>query len=217
MNFQLPRESMEALAGPLGDAQAERLTEYGRAIVSASRNVNLVSRRSLESLPEHFIDSAALLKFAEPDADGLGDLGSGAGLPGVVVAILRPSVDVTLVDSRRSKVVFLKEMKRKLRLENVSVAHGRLQDLAGELELGLATARALGNLKDVLAPCLRLLATGGRLVLFKGPLWAEEAANAREIAASEGAEISRTETIELPGLGRATTFVEFHVKQGADR
>jgi 16S rRNA (guanine527-N7)-methyltransferase len=216
VSFQLPRESIETLAGPLSDAQAESLTEYGSAIISASRNVNLVSRRSLENLPEHFVDSAALLKFLEPGERGLGDLGSGAGFPGMVVAILRPSVDVTLVDSRRSKVVFLKDVKRRLQLKNVSVSHGRVQDLAGEPELGLATARALGSLEDVLAPCLRLVSGGGRLVLFKGPLWAQEAERGREIAAAEGAEITRTEAVELPGLGRATTFVEFHVKQLAD-
>jgi 16S rRNA G527 N7-methylase RsmG len=77
----------------------------------------------------------------------------------------------------------------------------------------MAVARALGQTADVRAACLRLVAPDGRLVLFKGPKWSEESEEASTIAAREGAEISRTETVALPGLGRSTTFVEFHVKQ----
>ena len=96
MDFSLPRAEMEALAGPLSTEQAALLESYGRSIIGASANVNLVSRKSLKSLPEHFIDSAALLAFADPAGGALADLGTGAGLPGLVVAILRREVRVTL-------------------------------------------------------------------------------------------------------------------------
>ncbi|MFH1690755.1 MAG: 16S rRNA (guanine(527)-N(7))-methyltransferase RsmG [Candidatus Eisenbacteria bacterium] len=205
--------NIEALAGPLTPEQSELLTAYGEAILTSSRSMNLVSRKSLGTISEHFVDAAALLAFSDPGDRDLGDLGSGAGFPGVVVAILRPAASVTLVDSRRSKVVFLKDVKRRLGLENVTVVHGRLEDLEDEVEFGLAVARALGNTEAVLAACLRLLAPGGRLVFFKGPLWGDEARQARIIAEREGAVIARTESIPLPGLDRATTFVEFHVKQ----
>ena len=216
VDFSLPRQSMEIVGGPLSDEQAELLTTYGQAILRASRDVNLVSRRTLGNLGEHFVDSAALLSFADPGQGCLGDLGSGGGFPGVVVAIMRPQASVTLVDSRRSKVVFLKDMKRRLGLGNVVVVHGRLEELGGSMQFEMATARALGSTETVLAHCLRLVAPGGRLVLFKGPLWADDAEQAYGIAAEERAEIVRTETVALPGLGRATTFVEFHVKHLAD-
>ncbi|MCK5597023.1 MAG: 16S rRNA (guanine(527)-N(7))-methyltransferase RsmG [Candidatus Eisenbacteria sp.] len=192
------------------------LTAYGQAILKASRDINVVSRRSLGSLGEHFVDSAALLSFAEPGRGSVGDLGSGAGFPGVVAAIMRPQASVTLVDSRRSKVVFLKDVKRRLGLKNVTVVHGRLEELRGRMQFSLATARALGSVEAVLASCLALVAPGGKLVLFKGPRWSLEVEQAREVAGQQGAEIGRTETIALPGLDRATTFVEFHVKQVAD-
>lgn len=216
MDFSLPRESIETVGGHLSDDQAELLTTYGRAILRASRDVNLVSRKSLGSLGEHFVDSAALVAFADLGRGSLGDFGSGAGFPGVVVAIMRPQVGVTLVDSRRSKVVFLKDMKRRLGLDNVTVVHGRLEELRGRVEFDVGTARALGSPEAVLATCLRLVAPGGKLVLFKGPLWSDEEEQAREIAAQEDAEIVRTEMVALPGLGRTTTFVEFHVKQSTD-
>ncbi len=216
VDFSLPRAAIESVGGQLSDEQAELLTGYGQGILRASRDMNLVSRRSLGKLDEHFVDSAALLSFADPGQGSFGDLGSGAGLPGIVVAIMRPQASVTLVDSRRSKVVFLKDMKKRLGLENVTVVHGRLEELDGSMQFEMATARALGSTKAVLVPCLRLVAPGGKLVLFKGPRWADEVEQARGIAAQERAEIIRTEAVALPGLDRATTFVEFHVKHLAD-
>ena len=216
MDFSLPRGSIETVVGPLSEEQAVLLTAYGQAILRASRQINVVSRRSLGSLGEHFVDSAAMLSFADPCQGSLGDLGSGAGFPGVVVAIMRPEASVTVVDSRRSKIVFLKDVKRRLGLENVTVVHGRVEELRGHMQFGLVVARALGSTKAVLASCLRLVAPGGELVLFKGPLWGEEIEGVRVVAAQEGAEIVRTRTITLPGLDRATTFVALHVKQTMD-
>ena len=216
VDFSLPRQSIETLAGRLSDEQAVLLTAYGQAILRVSRDMNVVSRGSLERLGEHFVDSAALLAFVEPGEGPAGDLGSGAGFPGVVMAIMRPEASVTLVDSRRSKVVFLKDVKRRLGLENVTVVHGRLEEMEGRMQFALAVARALGRVEAVLASCLRLVAPGGKLVLFKGPLWRDEEEQARAVAATENAEIVRTESVALPGLGRATTFVEFHVKHVRD-
>ena len=195
MDFSLPRQSIETVAGPISDEQAVLLTAYGQAILKTSRHINVVSRQSLCSLGEHMVDSAALLSFADPRQGSFGDLGSGAGFPGVVVAIMRPEVGVTLVDSRRSKIVFLKDVKRRLGLENVTVIHGRLEELRGQVQFGLVAARALGNTKAVLASCLRLVAPGGELVLFKGPLWADEIEDVRVLAEHEGAEIARTRTV----------------------
>ncbi len=216
VDFSLPRESIETVAGPLSEEQAVLLTAYGQAILRASREINVVSRRSLGSLGEHFVDSAAMLSFADPCQGSVGDLGSGAGFPGVVVAIMRPEASITLVDSRRSKIVFLKDVKRRLGLDNVTVVHGRVEELPGHMQFGLVVARALGRTKAVLASCLRLVAPGGELILFKGPLWGDEIEGARVIAAQEGAEIVRTRRITLPGLDRATTFVAFHVKPTMD-
>ena len=216
VDFLLPRKSIEAVAGPLSEEQAVLLTAYGQAILKASREMNVVSRRSLGSLGEHFVDSAALLSFAGSWEGGLGDFGSGAGFPGVVLAIMKPGEGVTVVESRRSKIVFLKDVKRRLGLDNVTVVHERLEDLRGRMEFGLGTARALGRIETVLEVCLRLIAPGGKLVLFKGPQWSEEEEEAGIIAGREGAEIVRTETVRLPGLERATTFVEFHVKHRTD-
>jgi 16S rRNA (guanine527-N7)-methyltransferase len=170
--------------------------------------VNIVSRRSLDALHEHFVDSAALLSFLEVRGDSVADLGSGAGFPGVVLAVLRPEASVTLVESRRRKVVFLKSVARELELTNLDIRHARIEELEGRASFDVAVARALDRGQTMLVSCLRLVAPSGALVLFKGPHWHAEAAEVEALAAGEGFRVARTQDVELPGLGRSTTFVE---------
>lgn len=212
MGFKCPREAIEELAGPVTGRQCDLLAAYAERIVAASRTMSVVSRGSLPRLSEHLVDSAAVLSVVDVEGRIVGDLGSGGGLPGVVVAVLRPSAEVVLVDSRRSKVAFLKGVQRELGLPNLEVVRSRLEDLGGAREFDVGLSRALGGVAQTLAPSLRLVAGDGRLVLFKGPRWREEADAARAIAARQGAFLERTTEVELPGIGRSTTFVVFHVE-----
>ena len=209
--FRLPREAVETLAGRLTDAQAARLSEYGAMLLSADRKTNLVSERDRSRLGEHMVDCAALLRAVSVE-ESLADLGSGAGLPGLVVAIARPETAVTLVEARRRKVVFLKQAVRVLSLENVAVMHARLEDVPAAERYAMAASRALGSIGKTLGASLRAMAPDGRLVLFKGPAWVDEKEEALGIAVAAGAELEREVSVELPGVGRTTTFVVFHVK-----
>jgi 16S rRNA (guanine527-N7)-methyltransferase len=212
MAFKCPVEAIESLAGSVSAHQCTLLERYAERIASAPKPLLVVSRKSLAHLDEHFVDSAAVLSVVDVDGRSVVDLGSGGGLPGVVLAVLRPAAQVTLVDSRRSKVTFLKGVQRDLELPNLEVVRGRLEDLAGVREFEVGLSRALGSIETTLAPSLRLVAGGGRLVLFKGPRWQQEAEAAVAIAGQEGAELERTADVDLPGLGRTTTFAVFHVK-----
>jgi 16S rRNA (guanine527-N7)-methyltransferase len=94
------------------------------------------------------------------------DLGSGAGLPGIVVAIACPGLHVRLVDSRRRRVAFLELAAADLGLDNVQVHQARVQSLDAEADL--CFARALAPLEEAWRLASRLLASGGRLVYFAG-------------------------------------------------
>lgn len=213
MDFSHLTADLERLAGPVASSDLRRLERYGEAIVDASRKMNLMSKSAVERLDEHVLDAAALLSFIELRGKTFADLGSGAGLPGVVVALLRGDARVTLVDSRRSKVVFLKRASRLLELGNVRVVHDRIEHLAGRERFDVAAVRALEKGVEMLPACLDLLRTGGSLVLFKGPGWEGERGRAEELAAERGFSVARTEVVPL-GVGRrTTTLVEFHVKQ----
>lgn len=209
--FVLPREAIEELAGRMSDRQADALTQYAGLVSKASERLSLVSSGDRARLGEHIVDSAALLRAVCVD-DGLADLGSGAGFPGLVVAVLRPRASLILVEAKRRKVAFLKQAARALLLDNVSVIHSRLEELSGGARYALAASRALGSVEKTLALSLNTVAPGGRLVLFKGPGWQGERALAMEIGGEAGAELEREVEIQLPGLGRTTMFVVFHVK-----
>lgn len=216
MGISLTREDIERLAGPVADGQMSLLSRYAEAIRESAGRMNLLSRRSVACLEEHVLDSAALLSFTDVEGREVGDLGSGAGLPGVVVAILRESARVTLIDSRRSKVVFLKRVKRVLELENVRIVHARLEELTETESFDIAAVRALERGAAMLPVCLRLVSPGGRLVLFKGPKWAEEREGMCRTARQEGFAVGRTKDVEVGSSGRVTTFIEFHVKRNGE-
>ena len=215
MAFECPRAAIEVVAGAISEAQCDLLARYARRLARAAGRVNVISRGALRRLEEHLLDSAAVLSAVDIEGRSVADLGSGGGLPGVVVAVLRPSAAVTLVESRRAKVAFLKQVRRELGLPNLEITHSRLEGLGGTRTFEVVLSRALGRIDRTLAPSLRLVADGGRLVLFKGPRWEPEAEEARKIARREGATLERTVDIELPGMGRTTTFVVFHVKPRA--
>ena len=212
MPVELPRAEIEQVAGQLTAEQLERLSLYVEKLAADGEDMSLISRHQVPKLGRHVLDSAALLAFRDLPSGGMADLGTGGGLPGVVLAILRPAVKVALIDSRRSRIVFLKSVQRLLGLDNAEVVHGRLEELAGVRSFPLAVARALGRLDRVLEMSLAVVEAGGSLVLYKGPKWSEEAGQGAAIAERCGAWIERVEGVELPGAGRRTTFVEFRVR-----
>lgn len=217
MSFELPVAAIESLCGPLTDGQRDQLTLFGKTVIGAAPQVNVVSRKSLDRLGDHFIDCVALLSAVEMTGATVGDLGSGGGFPGVVLGILRPDLQVALVDSRRSKIVFLKSALRALELPNLAVVHARVEDLGGSMTFDTAVSRALGKVEDTLASSLALVARAGRLVLFKGPKWRGERELAVSIAREQGFVLGAEVDVPLPGLDRTTTFVEFHVEHRAEK
>lgn len=210
-------DAIRSLAGPVPDERLELLERFAQRLKASARRYGLVSRRDEERLDEHLVDSATLLAvpgIEELLEDGeLADLGTGGGLPGVVVAILRPGQNVALVDSRRSRAVFLKETLHVLGLANAQLIHERIEHLP-PTRFPNATARALGRIERVLRPSLEVVQEDGRLFLYKGPTWEAERDAASAMAAECGAELEAEHEVPLPGRDRTTTIVVFHVKQG---
>lgn len=218
----VPRDAVESLSGPVPDGAWTALQEYAGLLSLYGRRLSLISARAELEIGRHIVDSASLLsieplRMGDGGALEVADLGTGGGLPGVVLAILRPESRFVLVDARRSRVVFLKEAVRSLGLRNVEVVHARLEALRGKREFALAVSRALGSIEETLVPSLRLLSERGRLILFKGPRWGAERERAEALAAGAGCELGWHREVELPGVGRSTRFVEFHVKRAGVR
>jgi 16S rRNA (guanine527-N7)-methyltransferase len=155
-----------------------RLAAYARAVRSSPHN--LLSRAGLEELEtRHILES---VRFAQrlPACDRLLDIGSGGGLPGIVIAIVRPEVDVHLMESTRKKAEFLRSVADELGLR-VTVHNDRAEDLA-QTELAssfpVVTARAVARLDRLIALSAPFLAPGGQLHAIKGERWAQEVTEA---------------------------------------
>lgn len=147
------------------EAAQAKLLAYLDLLAKWNRTYNLTAVRDpADMVSRHLLDSLAVLPFVH--GKNLADLGSGAGLPGVPLAIARPDLAVTLVESNGKKARFLREAIRSLPLANVTVTQARVQDAIGAFDT--ITARAFASLPDMLAWAGHLLAPNGRWLALKG-------------------------------------------------
>jgi 16S rRNA (guanine527-N7)-methyltransferase len=185
---------LRALALPFDDAQRAQLLAYLALIVRWNAAYNLSAVRDpRDMVTKHLLDSLAVVPHL--DALPLADLGSGAGLPGIPIAIAQPERALVLVESNGKKARFLRECVRALPLPRVSVVAGRAEAGAGTAPRGSVVARALASLDVLCRYAAPWLAPGGRLYAMKGPDHAQELA-----ALPEGFEHESTRALSVPGL-----------------
>lgn len=132
--------------------------------------------------PRHLLNCVAAAELVAPDTPVL-DLGSGAGLPGIVWAIARPDLTVTLVEPAARRTGFLEECVDELALDGVRVVRARAEELAGVLAAPVVTARAVAPLDRLLGWALPLVAVPGELLALKGARAATELAAAGPVLA----------------------------------
>jgi 16S rRNA (guanine527-N7)-methyltransferase len=175
-----------ALAGPL--------LAYLALLDRWNRTYNLTAIRDpREMVAKHLLDSLAMHPFAGDGA--LADLGTGAGLPGIPLAIADPGLQVTLVESNGKKARFLREAVRTLKLPNARVAEARIEALDMPGMFDAITARALATLPLILELGGHLLKPEGRLLAMKGAVPADEIA-----ALPPGWQVARIAPLQVPGL-----------------
>lgn len=151
----------------------------------------------------HLLNCVALINELAAQ-DDVGDVGSGAGLPGVVLGLRRPDVSVTLVEPLLRRTTFLEEVVAELGLGNVRVLRGRAEELAGSVLFDVVTARAVAPLERLAAWTLPLLRPGGRLLAMKGSAAADELRTAQPVLARLGG--TAAEVVPV-GSGDAATWI----------
>jgi 16S rRNA (guanine527-N7)-methyltransferase len=161
--------------GPAVDAAAE----YARLLATEGTVRGLIGPREVPRLWErHLLNSAAIASLV-PVGARVVDVGSGAGLPGIPLALARPDLTVTLLEPLARRVAFLTECVRRLGLERVTVVRGRAEEGSIRRQLGgadVVTARAVAPLDKLAGWCLPLLRPGGLLLAMKGSTAAAELA-----------------------------------------
>lgn len=178
----------------------------------------LVGPREVARLWErHLVNSAAVVPFL-PESGLIVDVGSGAGLPGVVIAAMRPDAEVVLLEPMERRTDWLSEVVDELGLSNARVLRGRAEDQVGVLHADAVTARAVAALDKLYGWTLPLLSVGGRLVALKGGRARDEAEAGAETARALGggpAEILVAPTLD--GLEPTSVVVVQKVDAGAAR
>lgn len=180
----------------------DKMTEFLNFLYEKNKVVNLTAIRDKKGMAEkHFVDSLLLTKIIGKDEKKLVDIGTGAGFPGLVLAIYYPEKEFLLVDSVRKKIDFINEVVEKLQLKNVKTSFERAEELInGNREtFDIALCRGVANLRVILEYMIPFVKTGGRFLPQKLNLnELEESENALKILNSSVEDIYK---FSLPECG----------------
>lgn len=159
-----PTASARALLGE----RADDLVPYAAWLATAAIDRGLLGPREGSRLWERHLLNCGAVACSLPRDAHVVDIGSGAGLPGIVWALLRPDVRVTVVEPLLRRMSFLEEVVDDLRLPNVETCRSRAQEVAGELRADVVASRAVAPLAKLADWCLPLLTPGGQMWAMKG-------------------------------------------------
>jgi 16S rRNA (guanine527-N7)-methyltransferase len=204
-------------AAPVLEAEpAAAATLFGEQIEVARSFTNELARRGEElgligplELPRlwtrHILNSALLAPLLEARGR-VADVGSGAGLPGLVLAIARPDVEFVLIEPMERRTDWLRSEADRLGLQNVTVLRGRAEDVADDVVVDQVTARAVSALAKLIPLTVPLVRSGGQLILMKGARVDEEIEKARKVILRK--RLSDVQVLELgDGVVDETTRV----------
>ena len=178
-----------------------QLTEFARRLLEKNKVMNLTAITEPKDVATlHLLDCAALLGHIAPEGKRVIDVGTGAGFPGMVLAILAPAAHFTLLDSLGKRADFLQEVCRALHLQNVTCVHARAEEFAGAHRecYDVAVSRAVAQLNVLCELTLPLVKVGGIFAAMKSVSSDEEIRAARSAAAQLGGHIAASTDYTVP-------------------
>jgi 16S rRNA (guanine527-N7)-methyltransferase len=203
-----------------GEAGAELFGEalplaqkYSQLLTGAGVERGVVGPAETERIWDRHLLNCAVIARLIPSRSSLVDLGSGAGLPGIVLAMLLPGATVTLLEALARRVAFLEECVAELGLANVQVVRGRAEDLAGQLAADVVCSRAVAPLEKLAGLSLGLVRPGGRVLAIKGASAEAELARARPVLARLGVTDGRVSQVSSADNSVTATVVMFTAPQ----
>lgn len=195
-------DALTAMHLPQDDLRVAHWLGYLELLMKWNQAYNLTAIRDpAEMLTRHLLDSLAMAPLWTESE--LADMGAGAGLPGLPLAILHPGRRVVLIESNGKKTRFMREVKRVLGLERVEVVEARAEAYCPPTPLAAATARAVAPISELAGWCRDWLAPGGRLLAMKGRGHAEELATL-----PPGYTLVTIHALTVPGLEGERVLVE---------
>ncbi|MBI4848770.1 MAG: 16S rRNA (guanine(527)-N(7))-methyltransferase RsmG [Nitrospirae bacterium] len=173
----LLKKGLKELGISCSETQTNSFMTYLSELRKWNSAYNLTALKTDEDIiVKHFLDSLLYLKALPEGNLKLADAGSGAGFPGIPIKIVRPEIDITLIESSRKKCSFLRHMIRSLNLTQINVLEQRLENLGDEYKsaFDVIVSRAAFSMKEFLNAACAYVKKGGILVLSKGPKMTEE-------------------------------------------
>ncbi|MCS6561467.1 MULTISPECIES: 16S rRNA (guanine(527)-N(7))-methyltransferase RsmG [Curtobacterium] len=191
-------EAEPAAAAVLFGDRIEVARSFTNELARRGEELGLIGPLELPRLwTRHILNSALLAPLLEARGR-VADVGSGAGLPGLVLAIARPDVEFVLIEPMERRTDWLRNESDRLGLQNVTVLRGRAEDVADDVVVDQVTARAVSALSKLIPLTVPLVRSGGQLILMKGARVDEEIEKARKVILRK--RLSDVEVLEL-GVG----------------
>ena len=195
-------EKAKAINIEMNNEQAEKFYKYMKLLIEWNEKINLTAiTEENEIILKHFIDSLTVLKYIN-QTDRIIDVGTGAGFPGIPIAIMMSNTKITLLDSLNKRINFLNDVIKELELKNIETIHSRSEDCGKDISkreyYDIAIARAVANLTTLSEYLLPFVKIGGKMICMKGSEVGEELKNADFAIKELGGEITLKDEFCLP-------------------
>ena len=186
----------------INNNQLEMFYKYMQLLLKWNEKINLTAITDEdEIILKHFVDSLTVLKYINEN-DKIIDVGTGAGFPGIPIAIMMPNVKITLLDSLNKRINFLNEVIKELDLKNVETIHSRSEDCGKDIlyreKFDISIARAVAKLSTLSEYLLPFVQIGGKMICMKGSEIEEELKNAQYAIKVLGGKIISRDEFTLP-------------------
>jgi 16S rRNA (guanine527-N7)-methyltransferase len=187
--------------------QIDRLEQYCQLLWDWNTRINLTRHTDYEKfVTRDLLDSLAFAEALEPD-ERIVDVGSGGGVPGVVLAIVRPDLKITLAESIGKKAKVLNDIVSRLQLQ-ATVYHGRAEQLLQAERQDTLVIRAVARLAKLLEWFQPLWGRFHRMLVLKGPSWTDERGEARHLGRLHGIDLRKRKTYRTPGTDAESILLE---------
>ncbi len=212
--FELMKRGADEASVEFSEKQYEQFIKYMRLVQEWNEKINLTAiTEDNDFIKKHFIDCIKAFKSdAIVNAKTIIDVGTGAGFPGVPIAILHPNAKITLLDSLNKRINFLNIVVNELGLTNVTTIHSRAEDGARNPELrekfDVATSRAVANMAVLSEFCMPYVKKGGHFVALKGPAIEEEMQNGKNAISILGGEFENIIEVSIEDTDLKHNIVE---------
>ena len=190
----------EQLKERFGEQKASTLLAYLDLVLDRNEYINLTAVRDRsEALVKHVLDSLAIVDLPEyKEAETIIDVGTGAGFPGALLAIVSPEKEFTLLDSTLKRLRVIDEFAQTLNISNLRTVHARAEEISGKPEYSeafdICVSRAVANLEKLSGWCLPFVRKGGSFIAYKGENYEEELQQAAKALKKNKARLSYTES-----------------------